>query len=405
MDGVPADFRPGLEITYKPGKVNPADALSRRPDHLDGSSSEPAVGDDIGLYAAAMAESCGTVQKTVHVAAMAESSGTFSKSAEDSSDFPEASKGPSRRTQNVQDPSGSFPGDTSRQTPEVSIVPSRRLQQRLEDFQEFPETSLVRPRAFHERSVKFLARFSVEQQQSDDTTTSSDNTDALVLAPISSWLTNEGEFFDALKAAYGADPDFQASRRPKVYQQDQGVWDVPAYFNQHGGAPISARDTKRIRVVPLINGQPMWNGRLLVLPSDQQLLSRLIKEAHDAPVSGHQGVARTVARLQQHLWSPKLEVTVRDYIRTCDACATSKPDNQHPAGLLQPLPIPSQPWEVISMDFIVKLPITPHGHRHCLYGGGTVDKTSSFYSDEREHQCQNCGTPLLRQHRQTPWSL
>ena len=23
-------FRPGLEITYKPGKVNPADALSRR---------------------------------------------------------------------------------------------------------------------------------------------------------------------------------------------------------------------------------------------------------------------------------------------------------------------------------------------------------------------------------------
>ena len=183
-----------------------------------------------------------------------------------------------------------------------------------------------------------------------------------MLAPISSWLTNEGEFFDALKAAYGADPDFQASRRPRVYQQDQGLWYVPAYFNQHGGAPISARDTRRIRVVPLTNGQPMWNGWQLVLPSDQQLISRLIKERHDAPVSGHQGVARTLARLQQHFWSPKLEVLVRDYIRTCDACATSKPDNQHPAGLLQPLPVPSQPWEVISMDFIVKLPTTPHGH-------------------------------------------
>ena len=355
-------FRPGLEITYKPGKVNPADALSRRPDHLDGNSSEPAVDDEIGLYAAAMAKSSGTVQETVHAATLAESSGTFSKPAEDSSDFPEASKEPPRRTQSVQDPSGRFQGDTSRQTPEVSLVPSRSWRQRLEDLQEFPKTSLVRSRDFHERSAEFLVRFSAEQQQSNDTTTSSDNTDALVLAPISSWLTNEGEFFNTLKAAYGMDPDFQASRRPTVYQQDQGLWYVPAYFNQHGGAPISARDTRRLRVVPLFNGQPMWNGRLLVLPSDKQLLSRLLKEAHDTPVSGHQGVARTLARLQQHFWSPKLEVLVRDYIRTCDACATSKPDNQHPAGLLRPLSIPSQPWEVISMDFIVKLPTTSHGH-------------------------------------------
>ena len=201
-----------------------------------------------------MAESSRIVQKTVHVAAMAESSGTFSKSAEDSSEFLEASKEPSRRIQTILDPSESFQGEASRPTPEVSMVPSRNLQLRLEDFQEFPETSLVRPRDFHERSAAFLARFSAEQQQSHNTTTSNDDTDALVLAPISSWLTNEGESFDALKAADGADPDFQVNRRPKVYQQDQGLWYVPAYFNKHEDAPISARDTRRLRVVPLFNG-------------------------------------------------------------------------------------------------------------------------------------------------------
>ena len=53
-------FRPGLEITYKPGKVNPADALSRRADHLEGGPAKDAVGDEIGLHAVAMDESSGT---------------------------------------------------------------------------------------------------------------------------------------------------------------------------------------------------------------------------------------------------------------------------------------------------------------------------------------------------------
>ena len=73
-------------------------------------------------------------------------------------------------------------------------------------------------------------------------------------------------------------------------------------------------------------------------------------------------MARTLARLQRHFWSPKLEAAVRRYICTCDARAVSKADNQQPAGLLQPLPIPSQPWEIISMDFVVKFPTTPSGH-------------------------------------------
>ena len=151
-------FRPGLEITYKPGKVNPADALSRRPDHLDGSSSEPAVGDEIGLYAAAMAESSGTVQKTVHVAAMAESFGTFSKSAEYSSAFPEASKNPSR----------SFQRDTSRQTPEVSMIPSRSLRQRLEDCQKFFPRHLLYA---HKIFTSALRNSSCASQQSNSSLT------------------------------------------------------------------------------------------------------------------------------------------------------------------------------------------------------------------------------------------
>ena len=70
-------FRPGLEITYKPGKVNPADALSRRADHMENGPSKDAVGDEIGLYTTATEESSGTLQKPVELSAdLPETSGT-----------------------------------------------------------------------------------------------------------------------------------------------------------------------------------------------------------------------------------------------------------------------------------------------------------------------------------------
>src|SRR6202012_868631 len=57
---------------------------------------------------------------------------------------------------------------------------------------------------------------------------------------------------------------------------------------------------------------------------------------------------------------PGLRKDVRYYVTTCMGCQANKPRNQLPIGLLQPLPIPTRRWEVVTMDLITQLPVTKH---------------------------------------------
>ena len=49
---------------------------------------------------------------------------------------------------------------------------------------------------------------------------------------------------------------------------------------------------------------------------------------------------------------------VEDFFRTYDTCCRAKMPRHHPYGLLEPLPIPSKPWQCIALDFITDLPIS-----------------------------------------------
>jgi hypothetical protein len=62
----------------------------------------------------------------------------------------------------------------------------------------------------------------------------------------------------------------------------------------------------------------------------------------------------------------QLHKEVVDFIAKCLECQKFKVEHRHPTGLLQPLPIPEWKWEVVTMDFITKLPKTTKQHDSVL---------------------------------------
>jgi hypothetical protein len=93
--------------------------------------------------------------------------------------------------------------------------------------------------------------------------------------------------------------------------------------------------------------------RRVYLPPSSPLLSTLITATHD---NGHEGVQRTLQRFRQDFHTPKDRAIIQDYVRACAICHCCKTDHLHPGGLLMPLPVPTQIWSDIDMDFVKGLP-------------------------------------------------
>ncbi|KAE8734320.1 hypothetical protein F3Y22_tig00000773pilonHSYRG00160 [Hibiscus syriacus] len=99
-------------------------------------------------------------------------------------------------------------------------------------------------------------------------------------------------------------------------------------------------------------------GHRLYVPQFEGLRKELMKECHDSKWAGHPGIHRTLALITDHYYWPHMGDDVEAYVKTCLVCQQDKIEQKKPAGLLQPLPIPERPWESLSMDFIVGLPVT-----------------------------------------------
>jgi hypothetical protein len=97
----------------------------------------------------------------------------------------------------------------------------------------------------------------------------------------------------------------------------------------------------------------LLHGTCVFVPDFGDLRHQAIQLAHGV---GHEGVQKTLHRLRSNFYISGDRSLVQDWVRTYATCQRNKTEALQPAGLLQPLEVPSQVWADISMDFIEGLP-------------------------------------------------
>jgi hypothetical protein len=96
----------------------------------------------------------------------------------------------------------------------------------------------------------------------------------------------------------------------------------------------------------------------IYVPKEKEVRRAIIESRLDAPLAGHPGQFRTFKLLSWKYYWPGMKRLVVMYIQACDSCIRLKHSNQAPAGLMLPINIPSRPWEEITYNLIVGLPMS-----------------------------------------------
>ena len=120
----------------------------------------------------------------------------------------------------------------------------------------------------------------------------------------------------------------------------------------------------------LRDGLLFFKNRIYVTP-ESTLQQDIITQFHD---SSHEGFLKTFHRIKANFYWQGMRDSIKTFIKECSVCQQHKVEQLSPIGLLQPLPIPNQVWEDISMDFIDGLP-SSHGKTTIFV---VVDRLSKY---------------------------
>ena len=79
---------------------------------------------------------------------------------------------------------------------------------------------------------------------------------------------------------------------------------------------------------------------IICIPNVADLRRVFMDEIHQAPYSCHPGYQKMIAIGRMQYFWPRMKKDIAEYISKCMKCEQVKVEHKHPAGLLQPLPIP-----------------------------------------------------------------
>lgn len=115
------------------------------------------------------------------------------------------------------------------------------------------------------------------------------------------------------------------------------------------------------RIPTTVPNLPEWK---LVIPTANR--EEVMRNCHDDPASAHFGVAKTLAKVSELYYWPKMKSTISRYIRNCLICGAQKSSQEARPGLMGQHKKISFPFQLISLDLLGPLPRSRAGNQHLL---------------------------------------
>jgi hypothetical protein len=85
----------------------------------------------------------------------------------------------------------------------------------------------------------------------------------------------------------------------------------------------------------------------IFLVPESQLKDKILHAKHTSPLAGHLGYLKTYRQIQERFDWKGLKNDLLKFLPKFHIFQQNKVEHTHPVGLLQPLPIPEQKWEII----------------------------------------------------------
>lgn len=73
---------------------------------------------------------------------------------------------------------------------------------------------------------------------------------------------------------------------------------------------------------------------------------------HTSGIGGHSGFQATYQHIKGLFAWPAMKHDIQAYVQNCSVCKQAKSEHIKKLGLLSPLPISKEDWNLVSMDFI-----------------------------------------------------
>nr|GEU65671.1 reverse transcriptase domain-containing protein [Tanacetum cinerariifolium] len=126
----------------------------------------------------------------------------------------------------------------------------------------------------------------------------------------------------------------------------------------------NSKDPEKLRtekLEPRADGTLCLNGRSW-LPCYGDLRIVIMHESHKSKYSIHSGSEKMYQDMKRLYWWPNMKADIATYVSKCLTYAKVKAEHQSPLGLLVQPKIPEWKWDNITMDFVMKLPISSQGY-------------------------------------------